>query len=166
MARRSTTTALAAFALTVAAAPLVAASTQSARPATPAPSPADVIRTRIAGLRELGAAFKNVNDGLRGGDPQIVLIQQSARQIKAASQAQYRWFPAGSGPAPGLKTAAKPEIWSKPAEFRTAQDGLARTAAALERAAMSGNADAIRSAARGLGGNCKACHDQFRVPPA
>lgn len=135
----------------------------AATASTPAPSPADVVRTRIAGLRELGAAFKNVSDGLRG-DPQIILIQQSARQIKNASVAMNGWFPAGSGPRPGIKTAAKPEIWTKPAEFNTAKANFARQADAFQAAAASGNADTIRGAFRQLGGTCKGCHDQFRVP--
>ncbi len=146
----------AALALICATAPLLAAST---------PTPAqNAVRTRIAGLKEMGTAFKNAMDGLRGSAPQMILIQQSARTIKNSSQAMFTWFPAGSGPARGLKTAAKPEIWSKPVEFRAAQDGLARAADAFQTAAMSGNADAIRAAARGLGGACKNCHDQFRVP--
>ena len=109
-------------------------------------APADDIRTRVAGLRELGAAFKAVNDGLRGADVQIMLIQISARQIRNAAADQYHWFPAGSGPAPGVKTAAKPEIWTKPAEFRAAQDQLARAADGLQAAAASGNVDTIRTA--------------------
>ena len=129
------------------------------------PPAADIVKTRIAGLRELGAAFKNAMDGLRGGEPQTIMIQQSARQIKSAAQAQYQWFPAGSGPQRGVKTLAKPEIWSKPAEFRAAQDNLAKQADAFQRAAMSGDAAAIRASARALGGTCKGCHDQFRTPP-
>jgi cytochrome c556 len=126
-------------------------------------APADVVRQRIAGLRELGAAFKNVNDSLRG-EPQLIVIRQSAREIRNAAQAQYRWFPAGTGPNPAWKTAAKPEIWAQAAQFRTAQDNFARQADAFQRAAQTGNVDAIRAAARTLGGTCKACHDQFRAP--
>ena len=140
------------------AAPLLAAG-----PRTPAPSPADVVRTRIAGLRELGAAFKNVSDGMRG-DPQIILIQQSARQIKNASNAMNGWFPAGSGPQRGIKTAAKPEIWTRAADFNTAKANFARQADAFQAAAASGNVANIRSAFRQLGGTCKGCHDPFRVP--
>lgn len=142
---------VAALALAGAAAPLLAA-------------PADQARSRIEGYRELGAAFKAVNDGLRGPAPQTVLIQMSARQINNAARAQYNWFPAGSGPQPGVKTAAKPEIWAQGARFRQLQDGFAAQAAAFQRAAMSGNADAMRAGARSLGASCKACHDQFRVP--
>ncbi len=142
---------LAALVLGIVAAPLLAA-------------PADTVRTRIAGLRELGAAFKNVNDGLRGGQAQTIMIQQSAREIRNAAQAQYQWFPAGTGANPAWKTAAKPEIWAQAARFRAAQDNFRAQADAFQRAAMSGNATAIRASARTLGASCKGCHEQFRAP--
>lgn len=123
----------------------------------------DTVRARIATYRELGAAFKAVNDGLRG-EPQTVMIQQSARQIRNVARQQYSLFPAGSGAQPGVKTAAKAEIWSKPAQFRLAQDAFARQAEAFGKAAASGNAALIRAEARKLGATCKACHDAFRVP--
>lgn len=161
----ATTAALAALALAIAAAPLVASGAPRAASArAPAMVPAEVVRTRIAGFKEMGTAFKNTMDALRASEPQIIMIQQSARTIKNGSVAIRGWFPAGTGPAPGLKTAAKPEIWTKPAEFRAAQDQLGRAADALQAAAASGNVDAIRAAARGLGAACKNCHDQFRVP--
>ncbi len=135
---------------------------QAANP--PAQSAANAVRARIAAYRELGAAFKNAMDSLRG-EPQLIMIRQSAREIKSASQGQYNWFPAGTGPRPPLKTLAKPEIWTRAAEFRAAQDNFARQADAFQAAAASGNAAAIRSAARSLGGACKNCHDTFRTPP-
>ena len=126
-------------------------------------APADQVRARIAGFRELGAAFKAVNDGLRG-EVSPVLIQQSARQIRNAARQQYAWFPAGTGPQPGLKTAAKALIWAKPAQFKAAQDNFARQADAFQKAAAGGNVATIRAEARKLGATCKACHDTFRVP--
>lgn len=140
----------AALALGLIAAPLLAA-------------PADTVRTRIAGLRGLGGAFKAVNDGLRSGDPQVAVMQQSARTISNAARAQYQWFPAGTGPNPAWKTAAKPEIWTQAQRFRAAQDNFARAADGFQRAATSGNADAIRGAARALGASCKGCHDTFKA---
>lgn len=154
------------LAVAVAATPLLAQSGNrpTASRAIPTPSPADIVKARIAGLRELGAAFKNVSDGLRG-EPQLIMIQQSARQIKNTSTAIHGWFPAGTGPQPGVKTLAKPEIWSKPAEFQAAKANFARAADALQAAANGGNVDAIRSAFRQVGGTCKGCHDPFRTPP-
>lgn len=124
----------------------------------------DAVHTRVAGFRELGAAFKSVNDGLRGSEPQTILIQQSARQIRNAANAMPDWFPKGSGPESGEKTAAKPDIWTNPAKFKAAQAAFIGQAARLQVAANGGNVDAIRAEAVKLGATCKGCHDTFRVP--
>lgn len=125
-------------------------------------APVDAVHARINGLRELGAAFKAVNDALRTGEPQTVLIQMSARQIVNASRAQYGWFPAGSGAEAGVKTAVKTDIWAQPARFKSAQDAFAGQALSFQKAAQSGNPDLIRAEAKKLGATCKGCHDQFR----
>lgn len=148
MIRTVRRTAIAAVAIAAFTVPLMAA-------------PADTIRTRIAGYKDLGGAFKAVTDSLRG-DADLATIRQATGRISAASRAQYNWFPRGTGPQPGVKTGAKPEIWSQARPFRAAQDAFANQAAALQRAAAGGNADAIRAEARKLGGTCKGCHDTFR----
>ena len=137
-------------AVMLAAAPLIAAIT-----------PADQVRTRVANYKQLGAAYKAVNDGVRAGRPPSA-IAPAAAQIAAAARAQYRLFPAGSGPQPGVKTAAKREIWTNARGFRAAQDAFARQAATFQRAVAGGNADLTRAESRKLGATCKGCHDQFR----
>ena len=122
----------------------------------------DTVRTRIAAYRELGAAFKSANDGLRG-DPQTVLLQQAARQIRNAAKQQYSLFPAGSGPQSGVKTAAKAAIWTNPAKFKASQDAFAKQADTFQKAVASGNAANMRAEVRKLGATCKACHDMYRV---
>jgi cytochrome c556 len=128
-----------------------------------AATPADAIRSRIAGYRALGAAFKTTNDLVRAGNLASPGLRQAAAQISAAARGQYGWYPAGSGPHSRLKTAARAEIWTRGAEFRAAQDAFARQAAAFERIAASGNQAAIRSGVRQLGASCKGCHDNFRM---
>jgi len=127
-------------------------------------APADSIRTRIAGLRELGAAFKAVNDGLRSSEPQTILLQQSARQIRNAANAMPGWFPRGTGPEARVKTAARPEIWSQAARFQAAQNAFIARSGEFQAAVGSGNVAAMRAKARELGATCKGCHDSFRVP--
>ena len=127
-------------------------------------APADEVRARVAHFRDLGDALKTVNDALRRNEIKPEAMQNAARKIVAAAHDQYTWFPPDSHPQPGLKTSARPEIWSKPAEFRIAQDGLAHQADAFLRAANSGDPAAIRAEGRKLGGACKACHESFRTP--
>lgn len=127
-------------------------------------APTQVVQTRVSGFRELGAAFKAVNDGLRSKQPQTILIQQSARQIRNAANQMHGWFPAGSGPEAGVKTAARGEIWSQPGKFKSEQDKFIAAAAKLQAATNSGDLNLLRKEARSLGATCKSCHDSFRVP--
>lgn len=126
-------------------------------------APPGIIATRIAGFREVGAAFKNINDELKSGSPQTYVIQISARQIRDYARQQQTWFPAGSGPQPGVKTAARAEIWSQPAAFRTAQANFANQANAFATVAASGDVARMRAGAKALGQSCAACHRSFRV---
>lgn len=124
---------------------------------------ADAIRTRINSYKQLGASFKTVNDLLRRGDISIPALPQAAQRVANAAKQQYRWFPSSSRAAPGTRTAALPEIWSKAAEFKAAQDSFAKEAALLANLAGKGDAAAIRSQAKRVGGACKSCHDRFRA---
>lgn len=123
----------------------------------------NIVAQRLAGYRELGAAFKNVNDQLRSGTPQGVVLQLSARQIRDVARAQYGWFPAGSGPKPGVKTRAKAEIWSQPAQFKAAQDAFAVQANAFQKLAAAGDVAGMKAQSRKLGATCASCHRAFRV---
>lgn len=58
-------------------------------------------------------------------------------------------------------SAAKPDIWSKPEEFSAKFAGLTQAAAGTADAVKGGQAN-IGPVLQGLGGACKACHDQFR----
>jgi cytochrome c556 len=125
---------------------------------------ADPVKARIESYRELGAAFKNVNDELRKPSPSTMILQLSARQIRSTAQGQYGFFPAGSGPRPGVKTAAKAEIWKQPAQFKTAQDAFNTQAQAFARVAQAGDVAKMRVQAKALGQTCAGCHKTFRVP--
>lgn len=129
-----------------------------------AAAPADIVHTRISNLRELGAAAKAINDGLRTDEAQTILIQQSARQVRNAANQMPGWFPAGSGAEAGVKTAAKPEIWAQPAKFKAAMDAFIGQAAKFQTIAATGNLALMRDGAKNLGATCKGCHDSFRVP--
>lgn len=122
---------------------------------------ADQIRARIAGFRQLGAAYKAVTDGVRAND--LAKVRQAANQIVGATRSLSGWFPRGSGPQPGVKTATKAEVWTHAGEFRGAANAFSLQALALQRVAAGSDMGAIRSEARKLGATCKGCHDGFRV---
>lgn len=125
-------------------------------------SPASDIKVRVAGYRALGAAFKQANESIRPGEGNVKSMRSASQSILRASKAQYSWYPAGSGPSSGAKTAALPRIWKNAAEFRVAQDAFGREALNFDRAVASGDEAVMRAQARKLGAKCKACHDSFR----
>ncbi|ATD64280.1 c-type cytochrome [Neisseria weixii] len=58
---------------------------------------------------------------------------------------------------------AKPEVWSKPDQFKQEADKFIAAAAALKTAAAEGNLDAVKRPFGDVGQSCKSCHDSFRV---
>ncbi|MDD3799067.1 MAG: cytochrome c [Novosphingobium sp.] len=123
---------------------------------------ADAVSVRKANFKEIGGAFKTVNDELKTGAPDINTVGPAAKDIARRAALVKDHFPAGSGPESGLKTKAKAEIWSNPTEFGKYTAALARSAKALDTAARSGDLAAMTKARDALGKTCKGCHSQFR----
>ncbi len=78
-----------------------------------------------------------------------------ADNLKKAS----KLFPADSG---GGESLAKPEIWTDRETFDKTMNDAVAAAVALQSVTEEA---AFRPALGALGGNCKACHDKFRLPP-
>ena len=128
-----------------------------------AASPADTIKERQDGLKSMGKIFKSVADQLRGGNLDPATVKEASATISKTADAMANWFPTGSGPEAGVKTAAKPEIWSDRATFDAARQKLVDEAGKFAQLASAGDMSAIGGGVRGLGGACKNCHDKFRV---
>jgi cytochrome c556 len=111
---------------------------------------------------ELGDSFKVIRDQLKTDKPDLAAIKTAAKVVNDAAASQEKWFPAGSGPEAG-KTQAKAEIWSKPAEFKTAMKNFADAAPKLQTAANGGDIAAIKTAFGDTGKACKGCHETFRA---
>ncbi|QGP81120.1 c-type cytochrome [Sphingobium sp. CAP-1] len=120
------------------------------------------VNARKANYKEIGGAFKTINDELKSGAPDMNSVRPLARDIATRSALQLKYFPKGSGPESGLKTRAKAAIWSDNAAFVKLQNDMVSASKALNAAAESGNGSALASARTTLGGLCKSCHDRFR----
>lgn len=59
-------------------------------------------------------------------------------------------------------THAKPEVWQKAAEFKTAQDDYLALVAKLVQAAQGSDLDVIKASVNAVQKSCKTCHNQFR----
>jgi len=90
-------------------------------------------------------------------------IQSASTDITQAAGAIDKWFPAGTGPDSGVKTDAKPEVWTDPAGFATAREAFVREANKWVLLGNSTDAAAWKEGAASLGQSCKGCHDKFRV---
>lgn len=70
-------------------------------------------------------------------------------------------FIADSGSDKAKDSAAKPDIWAKPDEFKAKFAGLQEAATGAPEAVKGGAAN-VGPVVQKLGGACKACHDVFR----
>jgi len=122
------------------------------------------ITNRQSNLKDLGGAFKTVRDQLKRSTPNMAEIKQAAQQINDLSADQGRWFPKGSGPEAGVKTAAKPEVWTDPTGFAAALEKFSAEAPKLLTLANANDLEALKNQAKLVGEACKGCHDKYRVP--
>jgi cytochrome c556 len=142
---------------------LVAGLIAAAATAAVAQNAASVIQARQAHYKQIGAASKGIHDELAKPAPSVAAIQGFASTIDTLAPQIPSWFPPGSGPEAGVKTAAKPEIWTNPTGFAQAASGLAAEAHKFDQVAQAGNVDAIRAEYANLGKACLTCHSQFRA---
>ncbi len=128
------------------------------------PAVTAAVSARQAAFKEIGGAFKTINDEIKSGRPDWTTVRSSARNLEARATAVGGHFPRGSGPQAGVRTRALPAIWTDNATFTRLQTEFAGNARALSAAAAAGNAANVAAARAALGANCKACHDRFRAP--
>jgi cytochrome c556 len=124
---------------------------------------AGAVQARQAHFKEIGKAAKGTLDALNSPAPSVAAIQANARQIDQLAGQLPSWFPTGSGAEAGVKTGAKPEIWTHGADFHAAASAFAQEAHKFDTVAAAGDINAIRTEFGALGKTCKTCHDQFRL---
>jgi cytochrome c556 len=128
-----------------------------------AATPAEYISARQQSYKQIGKAFKATSDELKKSDPSIDVLRTNSATLDRLSHQVHRWFPKGSGPEAGVKTAALPGIWQQWDQFRMRANNFAGQARGLNLAAAKGDMARVRAYASGVGGACKACHDTFRA---
>jgi cytochrome c556 len=119
-------------------------------------------KARHEHFETLGKTFKGLMDEGKKPAPDAAKMTAAAAEIDALAQDLPNWFPAGSGPADGVKTHAKAEVWTQADAFAEKAKGLRDEAAALKAASAEGVV-AMQPHVAALGGKCKDCHDQFKA---
>jgi cytochrome c556 len=117
---------------------------------------------RQLNFKDLGGAFKTVNDVLKLSEPDLVAIQLAAKDVKYASDEILYWFAKGSGPETGLEMEAKMAIWQDWDTFNNRINDFKTAAVHLHQTAQTGDLNAIETQAKIVGQSCKACHDIYR----
>lgn len=131
----------------------------------PAANAAATIQARQGNYKQLAAALHEIQEQLRAGTPDVAQIRPRAALLADRSVRVLSWFPRGTGPEAGVRTRAKPDIWSNPAGFRRAGATFVVAARTLNAAARSGDVAQIRAAFAGVSRACSGCHDSFRGSP-
>jgi cytochrome c556 len=122
----------------------------------------EAIEARKKLMKEQGAAWKNVQDKAKAG--QIQALTPDAEKLMATAKQIPALFPEGS--LMPDKSAAKPEIWQKRAEFDAAAKNLESWSLKLRDAAGANNTEQTQAIVKDFGRQaCGTCHQPFRVPP-
>lgn len=130
----------------------------------PAANAAATIQARQGNYKQIAAALHEIQVQLRADAPDVAQIRPRAALLADRSVRVLSWFPRGTGPEAGVRTRAKPDIWSNPAGFRQAGATFVVAARALNAAARAGDLAQIRTAFTGVSHACSNCHDTFRAP--
>jgi cytochrome c556 len=119
---------------------------------------------RHKNFKEMGGAFKAIMDELKKDTPDKAVVAAKARTVKTLAADLPHWFPKGSGPETGMKTLAKPVIWTDPKGFGAAATRLQVETAKLDAVAQAGDMAGVKAQFAATGKACKNCHDKFRKP--
>ena len=108
-------------------------------------------------MKHNGDDAEKIGDALKAGKPGDAAAP--AERIAGSVDHFLKLFPPGSEDP---NSRAKPEIWTKRADFDRLGHELETTATALAAAAKGGGD--VKAAAGAMFKNCKACHKEFRKP--
>lgn len=122
---------------------------------------ANAIKYRQSVMKAVGGHMTGMAAVIKGEVPHKGDLKGHAAGMAALAQMAGHVFPAGSDK--GADTTAKPEIWSKPAEFKKAMGAFQTAAANMNKAAQGTDSKAVGAAFAELGKSCKGCHDDFRA---
>ncbi|MGI9483194.1 MAG: c-type cytochrome [Hyphomicrobiales bacterium] len=128
---------------------------------TPAIAAEDPIATRQALMKNVGAAMKVAGAMMKGQmEYDAAAAELAMRTINSSALGFPAFFPDNS--KTGGDTEAAPAIWEDMAGFnKISAQFAADTAAAAD--AAKGGMDSFKGAFGKMAGNCKACHEKYRV---
>jgi cytochrome c556 len=123
--------------------------------------PEDAVKYRQSAFTVMANHFGRIGAMANGKVPfDAGAAQASADIVVMMSKLPYAAF------APGTEsvgnTRAKPEVWSKSADFEAGAKKMQDEVVKLQAATKTGSLDQIKAAFGDAGKACKACHDNYR----
>ncbi len=131
--------------------------------ATPQMNAADSINARQTHYKEIGRAWKAINDELPKPAVDKALVVKNADTLALYAPQIGGWFPKGSGSEAGLKTGARAEIWGDPKGFLMQVAQFEERTKKFQAIAHNGDVAEMKTFAPQVGAACKSCHDRFRI---
>jgi cytochrome c556 len=123
--------------------------------------PEDAVKYRQSALTVMASHFGRIGAMANGRVPfDAAVAQANADLVVTLSKLPYAAF--GEGTDKAGNTKAKPEVWSKRADFDAAAKKMQDEVVKLQAATKTGNLDQIKAAFGDAGKSCKGCHDNFR----
>jgi len=123
--------------------------------------PEDVIKYRQSVYKVIGWNFGPMAAMVKGEKPfDKEAFARNAMIVSQMAPLAMEGFAAGSDK--GADTKAKPEIWTKSADFKEKMDKMVAETGKLATVARTGSFDEIKKQFGATGGTCKACHDDFK----
>ena len=123
--------------------------------------PEDVIKYRQSVYKIMGWNFGPMAAMVKGEKPyDKEAFARHAMIVSQMSPLAMEGFAAGSDK--GADTKAKPEIWTKSADFKEKMDKMVNDTKKLAAVANAGSFDEIKKQFGTTGGACKACHDDYK----
>ena len=128
--------------------------------ATAQANPNQLIAQRKGAMDLQGKYFGPILAMVQGRMPyDAAIVQRNADYLAVLTQMAWDDFQPTTASA--TNTKAKEDIYKDPAKFKTAADNMQGEVKKLVAAAKSGDQSAVGVAAKGLGGACNACHENF-----
>lgn len=122
--------------------------------------PEDQIKYRRAAYTLMGLNMGNLGAMAQDKKPfNKEDAQKSADLVAILSTVPKHYFGEGTD----KDTKAKPEIWTKRADFDAKMDKMNAEAAKLPTAVRAGDMAAFKKQVADTGASCKACHDDYRA---
>ena len=123
--------------------------------------PEDAIAYRQGAYKVMGWNFGPMAAMMQGRTP----YDKEGFAKRAANVAAVAAMPMeGFGPGTdfGAPTKAKPEIWTKMADFKSKMEKMIEETGKLAAISKTGSLDDIKKQFGATGASCKACHDDYR----